>query len=621
MKFRFSLSQKGLILIAVPLMFELALIASLAYLHNEAEVQIARAEHSKSVVDTINQLERDVYDIVSGVSGDRESEQAFFNGQFDSVVNDIAVQLRALQILVQDNPRQSALVQGCFVNGDRAVILLSRAKQLYLKGEFKPKTEGRQETFRQLRKCFRGLLPQEMVSMAGEEKLVARDLPEVQGRYRQEIKALLIAGAGVVVALTVGIFWTYSRQVVSRLNTILDNNIRLASGRALNQQMRGDDEIADLDSAFHSMADSLKEATDKERAIVQNARDVIYSLDERGTFVSVSPASTTVFGYTPEELVGSKLINLAIQDEIVDVLNALKLITEGGNEPPFEMRLKRNDGRIVDIVCSAHWSQKDRTIFCVAHDMTERKQAERLRQEVVQMVSHDLKTPLSTVRSFLEMLDAGVFGDLSDRGQQLLKLADSSTVRMLTLIKDLLDIEKMEAGMLQLERKQVDLQDLLEQSAGSVSAQATEHGVEVEVQPCELKVTADPARIVQVLVNLLSNAIKFSSRGAIVELAADVDGDWVAVRVSDHGRGVPSEKIATIFDRFSQVRASDASEKGGSGLGLAICKALVELHGGQISVESQDGCGSTFVFKLPKSSGVAQAATDQTAEMGNPAVL
>jgi signal transduction histidine kinase len=237
------------------------------------------------------------------------------------------------------------------------------------------------------------------------------------------------------------------------------------------------------------------------------------------------------------------------------------------------------------------------------------------------MVSHDLKTPLSAVRTFLELLDAGAFGTLNDRGQHLLKLADSSTMRMLTLIKDLLDIEKMEAGMLELETCSTMVTDLFEQSAHNISAMAAERSVKIESKPCDLSVQVEPARIVQVLVNLLSNAVKFSPNDSVITLSARDAGEWVEVSVADCGRGVPPEKLATIFDRFSQVRISDASEKGGSGLGLAICKALVELHGGTISVKSQEGHGSEFVFTLPKSSNDPTTDDSKSAPVGDPAVL
>jgi PAS domain S-box-containing protein len=353
------------------------------------------------------------------------------------------------------------------------------------------------------------------------------------------------------------------------------------------------------------MAEALEEVSRKNRAMVENARDVMFSVDEHGTFLSISPASQSVFGYSPEDLVGSKLIRIVAKSDGTDVLAILKKVIEGGDEQPFEFRIERKDGRIIDIRCSVHWVKTEKTIFCQAYDITEAKQAERLRQEIMQMVSHDLKTPLSTVRSFLEMLDAGMFGEINDRGRKLMKMADNSTSRMLTLIRDLLEIEKMEAGMLQLQVSDQQLQDLFEQAAGSVASQAAEHSIRLVCDPCQMAVHVDPDRVIQVLTNLLTNAIKFSPESETITVSAqEVDGN-VEVRVRDRGRGIPEHMIDGIFGRFSQVKASDATEKGGSGLGLAICKALVELHGGKIRVESVENEGSTFAFTLPKSVGFA----------------
>jgi PAS domain S-box-containing protein len=621
MQFRLSLSQKGLILIAVPLLFELVFMAWLGYLHNEAEIQASRTEHSKAIVDTMNVIEKDIYDVIASMNNDRASEAAFFGGKFNDIVNDMDHQLHSMRDLVKDDPRQFAVVDTSIAKERETFEVFRHSRELYLSGQMQPRSEARQQMFRDLRRCFHAMLPEDLMYIATEEKAAAREGPERERRNRETSKMVLIVGAGSVVGLAVFLFWLFSRQIVSRLSIISDNNIRLATGQELNPPMRDNDEIADIDRAFHSMSGLLQQATEKERAILQNAQDVIFSLDDRFSFLSASPASTTVFGYTPDELLGSKLVNLVLPEDMGSLLTALKSITDGGTEPQLEMRLKRKDGRMIDIVCSVHWSQKDRTIFCVAHDMTERKQAERLRQEVVQMVSHDLKTPLSAVRTFLELLDAGAFGTLNDRGQHLLKLADSSTMRMLTLIKDLLDIEKMEAGMLELETCSTMVTDLFEQSAHNISAMAAERSVKIESKPCDLSVQVEPARIVQVLVNLLSNAVKFSPNDSVITLSARDAGEWVEVSVADCGRGVPPEKLATIFDRFSQVRISDASEKGGSGLGLAICKALVELHGGTISVKSQEGHGSEFVFTLPKSSNDPTTDDSKSAPVGDPAVL
>jgi signal transduction histidine kinase len=177
---------------------------------------------------------------------------------------------------------------------------------------------------------------------------------------------------------------------------------------------------------------------------------------------------------------------------------------------------------------------------------------------------------------------------------------------LIGLINDILDIEKLEAGKLDMVFDNSPMQDILERSEQSTGSFATANGVKLEIIPSDVIVYADGDRIVQVLVNLLSNAIKFSPRDATVTVYTEYAAGFVQVRVVDRGRGIPDKFKKLLFQRFQQVEASDAKKKGGTGLGLAICKGIIEQHGGQIGVESEEGKGSSFWFRIPP------AKTDST---------
>lgn len=256
----------------------------------------------------------------------------------------------------------------------------------------------------------------------------------------------------------------------------------------------------------------------------------------------------------------------------------------------------------------------DRVFHAMADALAE---AERSKQEMIGMVTHDLKTPLTTVSALLEMLEDGIFGALNDQGIANLKVVSRNVTRMNGLIRDLLDIEKIKSGMLELHREDLDVKDLLEECAESVRAIANDRGIKISVACPTVEIFADNQRLQQVLINLLSNAIKFSPDNSEVALAAAIDGGCVHCTVKDQGRGIPASMHSAIFDRFRQTQASDATVKGGTGLGLAICKALVELHGGQIGVISEPGQGSTFFFNIPilqSESGENELATDAPAK-------
>lgn len=234
------------------------------------------------------------------------------------------------------------------------------------------------------------------------------------------------------------------------------------------------------------------------------------------------------------------------------------------------------------------------------HDMAKQlKEVEEMKQQFVAMISHDLRTPLTSVCGFLEMLEHGAYGSLSDQGQQRTQLAERNISRLISLINDLLDMEKLESGRLELAPETIPLEPVAVRSVDAVRVFAEQHKVNIVIEPMDCTVYADGNRLVQVLVNLISNAVKFSPADSTITVSARPKGDLIDVRIADQGRGVPPQFREAIFERFRQVKTTDATQKGGTGLGLAICKAIVEQHGGAIGVESEEGKGSTFWFTVP----------------------
>src|SRR5712691_6484181 len=233
-------------------------------------------------------------------------------------------------------------------------------------------------------------------------------------------------------------------------------------------------------------------------------------------------------------------------------------------------------------------------------DVTERKAAERLKDELISVVSHELRTPLTSIRSALGLLAGGHFGRLADKGQRMLDIAVTNTDRLVRLVSDILDLERVDSAQVVMRSVSCNAGQLMAQAADGVRALAEQMGITVEVLPNGAHVWGDPDRLLQVLTNLLSNAIKFSRPGGgSVWLDAELAPGELVFRVRDEGRGIPHDKLETIFERFTQVDEADAREKGGAGLGLAICRSIVMQHGGQIWAESTFGAGTTMCVALP----------------------
>jgi signal transduction histidine kinase/CheY-like chemotaxis protein len=242
--------------------------------------------------------------------------------------------------------------------------------------------------------------------------------------------------------------------------------------------------------------------------------------------------------------------------------------------------------------------------------LTERSQLDMLKDEFISTVSHELRTPLTSIRGALGLLSSGVIGDVDAKALNLLRIAVTNTDRLIRLINDILDLERMESGRAPLQIRRCSLRDLAHQAIETMTPMADSHTVHLELAPSTAALATAPEalffdgdadRILQVLTNLLSNAIKFSPTASTVRVHTDATTDSILLKVVDEGRGIPTEKLDSIFDRFQQVEPSDARQKGGTGLGLAICRSIVQQHSGSIWAQRNLGVGTTLYVMLPRS--------------------
>ncbi|MEL7353735.1 MAG: ATP-binding protein [Cyanobacteria bacterium P01_A01_bin.116] len=251
--------------------------------------------------------------------------------------------------------------------------------------------------------------------------------------------------------------------------------------------------------------------------------------------------------------------------------------------------------------------QRVKGVFSLVSDISDLKAAERMKDEFVSVVSHELRTPLTSVHGSLKLLSTGQLGALNAQGKELIEIALNNTERLTRLINDVLDLERMGSGRVSMTPASCDALTLVRNAVRAMQPMADDYGIQLSVHSDRalsqsggaLMVWADADYIMQALTNLLSNAIKFSPAKETVSLKLRPVGSTVEFLVKDAGRGIPSDKLETIFERFQQVDTSDARERGGTGLGLAICREIIQQHQGRIWVKSVHGQGSSFYFTLP----------------------
>lgn len=367
---------------------------------------------------------------------------------------------------------------------------------------------------------------------------------------------------------------------------------------------------------------ALRTSQEQLQHIINSSVYGIVICDTCGNIQFMNHSAMRLFGREASELLG---MNLGMPIRSVDQVELSLLPVSDGHSCTVEIRS-----------VEVQWQGKPAHLLSLM-DITERKLVEQMKDEFLSIASHELRTPLTSIRGALGLLVSGQLGTFTEQGQNMVEIAVSNTERLTRLLDDILNLERIESGRTPVVKQQCDALSLVLQAAQAMEALAGEHQVMLSLEanrqlfscishrqpeqswcmPDEILIWADPDQILQTLMNLISNAVKFSSVGQAVWVGVEQMPDAVQFYVRDRGRGIPMDKLETIFGRFQQVDASDSREKGGTGLGLAICREIVRRHGGKIWVDSVVGRGSTFCFLLPSEppSSTLSTTTALRAEM------
>jgi len=400
-------------------------------------------------------------------------------------------------------------------------------------------------------------------------------------------------------------------EIGQRDDRLLKHQVHLEEMVALRtaELTTANEELLAAKNAAEKAAEVNAQLARQSALILNSATDGIFGMDLDSEPSFINPAASRMLGRTLAELQGKSLHGLMHH-------SAADGTPMPEDECPLGAALDR--GEALTVADDTFW-RADGTCFPVEYsatpildeegrklgavllfrDVTERKAIERLKSEFVSTVSHELRTPLTSIRGALGLLGSGLLGPIGERGQRMLDIAVTNTDRLVRLINDILDLERIESGKVELVRGPVDALSVMTQTLEGLQSMADQARVTVVVEPAEATLWGDADRIIQTLTNLLGNAIKFSPPETTVIVSGTTRNGEFVFCVTDEGRGVPEGKLGTIFGRFSQVDASDSRDRGGSGLGLAISQSIVHAHGGRIWAEKNDPVGSRFQFTIP----------------------
>ncbi len=594
-----KLFHKGLIFLVSVLLLQMVVFGALSYLWWKAEAEGQKSEYSRVVVSTALEVDRQLYEAVRFLTMYSMTKSSLWEQKFESAAAEAPEGFKKLRAQETLSRRDEDDITKLEADTRMLIELLINCKRFV-------ESEGPSYKFLRLEQTITNELQplfQDIRLEASEIRTRHRGDKEVspaQQKHMKNLVKLSLAGLFVVNVLATAILViSFNRGITRRLAIIEDSVTKIAAGKVKTHMAlsRNNDEIATLDRAFQNMTEALEEASAKDKAVFDNMPVGLLECNSSGKIESVNPKAEQLLSYQIEHGASRNFTDLVPPSQS-QALTFSALLEQSVNRVRRARLLKNNGETLSTELSAAAFKHKgEERVLLSFIDVTQQEYAEQLRQEFISVVSHDLRTPLASMKAFLTSLEAGTYGNLTDRGLGVLRSVQGEGDRLLRLTADLLDLARLDSGNIVLKRAEHSVSSLLEKALNAVAGFAEQRNVELSARMVDLDILVDGDRIVQILVNYLSNAIKFSPDGSVVSLNAESGDDYVKFNVIDTGRGIPPELQSEIFERFKQSKADD--EKSGTGLGLAICKLLAEAHGSTVGVESIPLRGSTFWLTMP----------------------
>lgn len=624
---KLSLAKQSLILLTVFLISMLWFVWALYGLLQDAENEACKQEFARQIVAKASDLLLTVYDTGDAAGKFAYTQQFDATQRYDTSREDVPQIMKWLKTNLKDSSRNyltpteekrfRALLSRIQKNVDICEPVISGIKRDAEKLSQEDSVAAWRTRRLAILKNVDGLIA-DLTTLMNAARAMENSAPEFQREQRSQQRNLLLLGFGINGAVAMLLVLFFFRRVTRRVDVIVDNVERFAQGLSLNEMLDGHDEIAQTDYVFHSAAEEvrheeelLKENERRLRMIIECVPLGLVVINQSGSIELFNRSIEDSFGYEPHELLGKNFTKLFdARSESGSTVTSprtrsgasfLSVLSERAVGHIVELNAMRKNGEqfAIDFTIAEIVTGDSKRRLAIILDATERLELRRLRQSFVNMVSNELRNPLNDVQLFLSSFADGKYGEVSEKATKESVRARDNVERLILLLNDLFDLEKLEAGRIDIEPRWCSLQPILDKSASAVTVFAQKHKVEVVVPNLDLMLYADSNRVVQVLINFLSNAIKYSPTDSKVRIEVQQAGAFLECNVIDKGRGIPESHLHSVFERFQQVEANDAKKKGGTGLGLAICKAIIEEHGGTIGVNSEEGKGSTFWFKLP----------------------
>lgn len=601
MRFKVNVFSRGLILVSLPILGQLIFIVVISSMMQQAQVNLEKQWKAENLLRSTFSLCREFTNTFLYVQ-----LPPMFRNKIGLDVSTSSV-LRArkdserLRQLASEDPEKQDYINRLV---ESSTYMLNVLEKMIASAQAMPMSPwgfGAAPQVGPGMRSYGKVFFESVEAIANVEKKKEESAKLYESAYANARTGLLIL-SGVSIALAVLAGFLFAVSIRRPLRHVSENGRLLAQQDKLLPLLENADQFTKIDELLHTAAREIDNLRLKEKELIENAQDMVCTLDSEGTFLSANPFVVRMLGYEPEYVTGTKLeryatdeLKAAVEENINSAVSSLAVQS-------FELQLRHFGDFIVDTRWSCLWSDAEKKLFCVVRDVTEEKRIERLKQDFADMISHDLRSPLMAMGNALTLIKSGVKGPVPDAAKPRIDTSARNVEKLIVLVNDLLDFQKLKAGKMELVLEPAALESIIRDAAELVAESAISKNVQLDLPTGETIVQCDRNKLMQTAVNLISNAIKFSGEGGKVCVNVERVGDTVSFSVSDTGPGILPEFLERIFEPFEQ--APSEKKKEGTGLGLAICKLVVEAHGGKIKVrnradEEAQLTGSVFTVELP----------------------
>lgn len=567
---------------------------------------ISNFKNYTNIYNTINSIDKDIYSNIT-------EQKPFDSKNYDEIINNVNNSLNRINI----NPNENDIYISVEVL-KRTVNTLSQ----YINETgmlIKNNSEyGERENKLNL------IIQSKAVIQDNIQQLIALDLT-VSRKYIDKKKNLYNFTLFIIIILfivsifiSIGSLLLVIKGIVKKINIVSESANRLANGDLSIETIdfNGTDEFHILAQSFNKMKDNINDYISKISSseikistILNEMNDCVITTNSKGKIDSCNYAVEKMFKYGRDEILEFN-INKLIPSIDFSVFNKTQFNIENlvkdtkmiDNKYQL-MGLKKDEILFpIELNCKEIELDGSKAITFVIHDITQHKEIERMKNEFISTVSHELRTPLTSIRGSLGLVLSEALGKLPEKSKELLNIANNNSLRLINLINDILDLEKIKAGKMEFSFKEYEVMPLVEESIKLNEEYAKLYNVRYELveRLDQSFINVDKGKFIQVLTNLLSNAAKFSFADEVVEIFVKRKRNVVLISVVNKGAGIPEESYSKIFESFSQVDSSDSRKKGGTGLGLSITKSIIQKMGGQIGFTSKLNEYTDFYFELPE---------------------